>query len=74
VRINVGIASGSEWASVAAALRDKGARSVQDPQPSLPDVLVAEFPEGDVADTVRRVEELPGVRFAERDELRSTLG
>jgi len=73
MRIVVGIAVGREPASVAEALRRKGARSVQGPAPSLPDVLVAEFPEGDLESTVKSVAALPGVRYAEPDELQSIL-
>jgi hypothetical protein len=73
MRIVVGIATGREPGSVAAALRREGASSVQGPAPSLPDVLVAEFPEGDLERTVKTVAALPGVRYAEPEELQSTF-
>jgi hypothetical protein len=73
MRIVVGIVAGSDPAAVAEAVRGVGARNVQGPLPSLPDVLIAEFPEPDRGGTVKTVAALPGVRFAELDELRSIL-
>jgi Fervidolysin N-terminal prodomain len=71
MRVIVGIANETESAAVADGLRREGAQSVRGPAKSLPDVLVAEFPEGDLARTVKRVAALPGVRYAEPDEMRS---
>jgi hypothetical protein len=73
MRVVVGITPETEAAAVAEALRQEGAHSVQGPAQSLPDVLVADFPEGDLTDTVKRVAALPGVRYAEPDEMQSIL-
>lgn len=73
MRIVVGIESGHDIGSVADALRATGARSVQGPAPSLPEVLVAEFPSGDQTRTLNGVSALAGVRYAELDEMRTTL-
>jgi hypothetical protein len=73
MRVVVGVAPGHEPAAVAEELVAKGAREVQGPAPSLPDVLVAEFPEGDVDETVKSLAEIPGVRYAEPDAMRSIL-
>lgn len=74
MRVVVGLAVDQEPEAVAEVLRSKGAKHVQGPAPSLPDVLVADFPEGDVDATVKTVAELPGVRYAEPDEMRFTDG
>lgn len=71
MRVVVGLTAGQEPGPVIEALRAQGARHVQGPAPSLPDVLVAEFPEGDVAGTVETVTALPGVRYAEPEQMRS---
>lgn len=73
MRVIVGIVTGHDVATVADALLHSGAGGVQGPAASLPDVLVADFPDGDPASIVERVAALPGVRYAEPDELRSTL-
>ena len=71
MRIVVGLHEGQEPETLAETLRSRGARQVQGPAPSLPDVLVADFPEGDMEGTVKRIAEMPGVRYAEPDELQS---
>jgi hypothetical protein len=73
MRVVVGLAPGHEPTAVADRLVAKGAHHVQGPTPSLPDVLVADFPQGDVDSTVKSIAELPGVRYAEPDEMRSIL-
>jgi fervidolysin-like protein len=73
MRVVVGIASDAKPESVEESLRREGARSVQGPAPSLPDVLVAEFPDADAGAMVKRVAALPGVRYAEPDEMRTIL-
>ena len=74
MRVVVGLVPETEASAVAQALRDEGAHGVSGPAPSLPDVLVAEFPEGDQADILKRVGAMPGVRYAEPDEMRSITG
>lgn len=71
MRVVVGIVAGQHPESLATALRSKGAKHVQGPAPSLPDVSVADFPEGDLEDILKAVSELPGVRYAEPDEMQS---
>jgi hypothetical protein len=71
VRIVVGLYAGQDPSPVVAALERCGARYVQPPAPSLPDVVVAEFPEGLV--TMQQVAEIPGVRYAEPDQLRKAF-
>ncbi len=74
MRVVVGLDAGHLPATVTDALLAHGARAVRGPAPSLPDVLVAEFPDDDDATvTLERVAALSGVRYAERDTLRSTL-
>jgi hypothetical protein len=73
MRIVVGLDAGQDPEPVMSALRDKGAQHVQPPAPSLPDVVLAEFPEGDAGATIRDVVEIPGVRYAEPDELQSIM-
>jgi hypothetical protein len=70
MRIIVGLASEAEPSAVATALREQGARDVKPAPPSLPDVVIADFPE-DV--TVQDVAALPGVRYAEPDSLQSAF-
>jgi hypothetical protein len=74
VRIVVGLVPDAEWTAVAAALRDAGAADVRPPLPSLPDVVLAEFPQGDAEAVAARVAALPGVRYAEPDTLSSGFG
>jgi hypothetical protein len=71
MRVVVGLVEGQEPEPLVVALRSKGAKHVQGPAPSLPGVLVAEFPEGDVEGIVKVVSDLPGVRYAEPDEMQS---
>lgn len=72
MRVVVGLSADQEPEPLAEELRSRGASHVQGPTPSLPGVLVADFPEGDVAGKVKEVAELPGVRYAEPDELQTT--
>jgi fervidolysin-like protein len=73
MRVVVGLAEGHDPRQVGEQLKARGARHVQGPQPSLPDVLVADFPEDDMPATLERVSALPGVRYAEPDELQSAF-
>ncbi len=73
MRVVVGLDADHPPATVTDALLAHGARAVRGPAPSLPDVLVAEFPDDDATVTLERVAALSGVRYAERDTLRSTL-
>lgn len=72
MRIVVGLIADQEPEPVVEALRQLGARHVLGPAPSLPDVRVADFPEGDLEQTVQAVAALPGVRYAEPDQMQST--
>jgi hypothetical protein len=71
MRVVIGLAEGQKPEPLADALRSHGAHHVEGPAPSLPGVLLADFPEGDVDRTVKKVAELPGVRYAEPDEWQS---
>ena len=73
MRVVVGIVAGHDNDAVAEALRRSGAGDVRGPAAALPDVLVADFPDGDPASIVRQVALLPGVRYAEPEALRGTL-
>jgi hypothetical protein len=70
-RVVVGLESKDDVPAVSEALRAAGAQHVSEPQPSLPDVVVAEFPDDDVEDnTLKSITALNGVRYAEHDQLR----
>lgn len=71
MRLVIGLHSDQDPASLAETLRSQGARHVLGPAPSQPDVLVADFPEGDAESTLKEVSDLPGVRYAEPDEMQS---
>jgi hypothetical protein len=73
MRVVVGLEEGQDPALVADQLHASGARHVQPPPPSLPGVLVADFPDGDASATVQRVASIPGVRYAEPDEMQSIM-
>lgn len=73
MRIVVGLTQDGDVDEVADALSRLGARHVQGPAPSLPGVLVADFAEREAGDMVKRLVALPGVRYAEPDEMRTTL-
>lgn len=70
-RAVISYASGADAAALRAALRDAGAATVE-PIASLPDTLLATVDAGAIDAFLRRAAALPGVRAAERDEMRST--
>lgn len=70
MRVVVGLDADQEPEPVAASLRALGADPVQGPAPSLPGVLIADFSQQD-ATVVETVKALPGVRYAEPEQLRS---
>jgi hypothetical protein len=72
MRLVVALEDDQDPAPVADALRTHGAKSVQEPMEALPGVIVAEFPEGDPEGTAKAVSALPGVRYAEPDQMQST--
>jgi hypothetical protein len=72
MRFVVGLEADQDVAAVSDALLALGAHSVVGPQPSLPDVLLADFPDGNVDEMVKRIAALPGVRYAEPEQLRFT--
>jgi hypothetical protein len=69
-RVVVGLESKDDVPAVSEALRAAGAQHVSEPQPSLPDVVVAEFPDDDEDNTLKSIAALKGVRYAEPDQLR----
>jgi hypothetical protein len=77
MRIVVGTNTGQDPVPVADALREMGAREVQGPAPALPDVLIADFPDDDVDDWEHALETImavPGVRYAELDQMQTIFG
>ena len=71
MRLVVGLESSGDVPSVTDALRAAGAVHVFPPQPSLPDVVVAEFPDNiDEGAALHSITALNGVRYAEPDGLR----
>jgi hypothetical protein len=84
MRIVVGLHENSSAETVAAALVDAGAISVRSTAPAQPRVLVAEFPAAeapaeraaqtaDQSELIERVSKLPGVRYAEPDEMQTAF-
>ena len=80
MRIVVGLHENSSAETVAAALVDAGATSVRSTAPAQPRVLVAEFPaaeapaeRADQSELIERVSKLPGVRYAEPDEMQTAF-
>ena len=71
MRVVVGLSADQEPEPLVKELHSRGASHVQGPAPSLPGVLVADFPEGDLASKVKEIAELPGVRYAEPDEMQT---
>jgi hypothetical protein len=70
VRMVIGLQRGADRDRVVAAVRAAGATDLRPPSASLPDVIVAEFPDDDEAALVARLGALDGVRYAEVDVLR----
>jgi cell division protein FtsX len=67
-RVNVGVDSGADAATITSALKQAGAESVRGPSAELPDVLVVDLKNETDADAfLRQAQKLPGVRYAERD-------
>jgi hypothetical protein len=71
MRVVVGLEGTQHVAAVTQALRAAGATWVSAPQPSLPDVIVAEYPEDDPAAVLAQISGIRGVRYAEPDQPRS---
>jgi hypothetical protein len=74
MRVVVGLEAGKDHREVAPELERLGARHVQGPTPSLPGVLVADMPGDDPRGVVEAIAALPGVRYAEPDDLQSIAG
>lgn len=70
MQLVIGLDDDASVATVTESLRAAGASYVSTPPPSLPDVLVAQFPDGDVGARVRAVRAIAGVRYAEPEQLR----
>jgi len=66
----VGLDHSCDVEAVTDALRAAGASYVSKPPPSLPDVLVAQFPDGSEDDTLTHISHIPRVRYAEIDQPR----
>ena len=73
MRIVVGLHADADAEGMAETLRQAGARDVRPPAPSMPDVLVADFPDEDLADLTTRLVGLQGVRYAEPDSIQDQL-
>jgi hypothetical protein len=71
MRIVVGVTPNQDPAIVADELRKIGAQFVHEPTAVLPDVVVAEFAQGDTDQLLSEVQQLPGVRYAELDAMRT---
>jgi hypothetical protein len=71
MRVVVGLSADQQPEPLADELRSRGASHVQGPVPALPGVLIADFPEGDLATKVKEVAQLSGVRYAEPDEMQT---
>jgi hypothetical protein len=75
VRVIVQFAQGRDWSTVAQGLEAAGAERVQGPRASLPDRLVALFPdETGVSGAVEAARGTDGVIDAEPDVMRRTSG
>jgi hypothetical protein len=67
-RVNVGVNRGADASALTSALKQAGAESVRGPSAELPDVLVVDLPADTDPETfLRQAQQLPGVRYAERD-------
>jgi hypothetical protein len=73
MRIVVGLDPGAPAAAIDGALRARGATDVRPPAPSLPDVMLTEFPDQPEEAVLTDVRAIPGVRYAEVDVLRTML-
>jgi hypothetical protein len=71
MRVVMGLYDARDADSVRDALRALGARTVLGPTPELPEVLIADFPDVEEGDLVEQLAAMPGVRYAEPDELQS---
>ena len=70
-RVIVGLEQGADWVQISDALQAAGAEAVDPPRESLPDVVVASYPD-DVPRSILAVQAaqaVPGVAYAEPDTL-----
>jgi hypothetical protein len=72
MRIVVGLTEDASVEQVNVALVSAGATDVRSTGPAQPWVLVAEFPE-DRPELLEEVAALPGVRYAEPDEMQTSF-
>lgn len=70
MRIVVGLEPASDANAIGDALRDAGATRIGAISESQPDVLVADFMDADPQPLLDRLAQVPGVRYAELDQLR----
>jgi hypothetical protein len=69
-RVIVGLEQGADWVQISDALQAAGAEAVDPPRESLPDVVVASYPDDISIDTaVQAAQAVPGVAYAEPDTL-----
>ena len=78
MRIVVGLHENSSAEAVSAALVDAGATSVRSTAPAQPRVLIAEFSPREARgagqdELIERVRKVPGVRYAEPDEMQTAF-
>jgi hypothetical protein len=71
MRIIIGVAPDQDPAALADTLRQQGAQYVHEPTAALPDVIVADFGDIESQQLVQDVQQLPGVRYAELDAMRT---
>jgi len=73
-RLVIGLEPDADWAKIKTQLIAEGADWARDPSDTQPDVLVVSIPDSkNIAEVVRRAKGFPGVRYVERDEMRSTF-
>jgi hypothetical protein len=73
-RVIVGLDPDADWEQVGDALRAAGAETVDPPRESLPDVIVASYPdETPIEVAVEAAVAICGVAYAEPDTLRFAL-
>jgi hypothetical protein len=70
-RIIIGLDPGASPQSIISRLLEIGAKQVQ-PIEGIPDALIADVDENRSDAFIRRALQLPGIRHAEHDQLRST--
>ncbi|HEY5985195.1 MAG TPA: hypothetical protein VIV12_02250 [Streptosporangiaceae bacterium] len=70
MRMVIGLDPTADRESVELAVRAAGATGLRPQSPSLPDVIVADFPDNDEAALIARLGTIDGIRYVERDAMR----